>query len=271
MRLPGYRPDHKPSAEELRRAAAMIDAAERPVVFCGHGVVAAGAGTLLRELVEKADLPVASTLLGLGGFPASHPRSLGMMGMHGEAWVNQAIQEADLIVALGMRFDDRVTGKLETYAPRAKKIHCELDPAEVHKNVRVDVALVGDVGETLRALVPAVARKERRAWIDRIAASKGDCAVRDIQTMPPCGRLFAAHVMHDLWRITEGKALVVTDVGQHQMWEAQYYKLTFYPRRLITSGGLGTMGFARSPRPSARSSRGPTRRSGSSSATAVSR
>ncbi|HEY8089123.1 MAG TPA: biosynthetic-type acetolactate synthase large subunit [Polyangiaceae bacterium] len=243
VRLPGYRPDHKPSAEELRRAVAMIDAAERPVVFCGHGVVAAGAGTLLRELVEKADLPVASTLLGLGGFPASHPRSLGMMGMHGEAWVNQAIQEADLLVALGMRFDDRVTGKLETYAPRAKKIHCELDPAEVHKNVRVDVALVGDVGETLRALVPGVARRERRAWIERIAASKGDCAVRDIQTMPPSGRLFAAHVLHDLWRITEGKALVVTDVGQHQMWEAQYYKHD-YPRRLITSGGLGTMGFA---------------------------
>jgi acetolactate synthase-1/2/3 large subunit len=243
VRLPGYRPDHKPSAEELRHAVAMIDAAERPVVFCGHGIVAAGAGTLLRELVEKADLPVASTLLGLGGFPASHPRSLGMMGMHGEAWVNQAIQEADLLVALGMRFDDRVTGKLETYAPRAKKIHCELDPAEVHKNVRADVALVGDVGETLRALVPAVARKERRAWIERIAASKGDCAVRDIQTMPPSGRLFAAHVLHDLWRITEGKALVVTDVGQHQMWEAQYYKHD-YPRRLITSGGLGTMGFA---------------------------
>jgi acetolactate synthase-1/2/3 large subunit len=213
------------------------------VIFCGHGVVAAGAGSLLRELAEKAETPVASTLLGLGGFPASHPLSLGMMGMHGEAWVNQAIQEADLLVALGMRFDDRVTGKLESYAARAKKIHCELDPAEVHKNVRADVALVGDVGETLRALVPAVAKRNRRAWLDRIAASKGDSAVRDIQTLPHCGRLFAAHVLHDLWRITEGKALVVSDVGQHQMWEAQYYKHDF-PRKLITSGGLGTMGFA---------------------------
>ncbi|MGH7295449.1 MAG: thiamine pyrophosphate-dependent enzyme, partial [Polyangiaceae bacterium] len=243
VRLPGYRPDHRPGAEDVARAVALIDAAERPVVFCGHGVVAAGAGALLRELVEKGDLPVASTLLGLGGFPASHPLSLGMMGMHGEAWVNQAIQEADLLVALGMRFDDRVTGKLESYAPRAKKIHCELDPAEVHKNVRADVALVGDVGETLRVLVPAIARRERRAWRERIAATKGDSAVRDIQAMPPCGRLFAAHVMHDLWRITGGKALVVSDVGQHQMWEAQYYRHD-HPRRLVTSGGLGTMGFA---------------------------
>jgi acetolactate synthase-1/2/3 large subunit len=243
VRLPGYRPDHKPGAEDVRRAAELIDGAQRPVVFCGHGVVAAGAAGLLRELVEKAGLPVASTLLGLGGFPASHPLSLGMMGMHGEAWVNQAIQEADLLVALGMRFDDRVTGKLDTYAKQAKKIHCELDPAEVHKNVRADVALVGDVGETLRALLPAVAKRERRAWLDRIQSLKGDSAVRDIQTMPHCGRLFAAHVMHDLWRITEGKALVVSDVGQHQMWEAQYYKHDF-PRKLITSGGLGTMGFA---------------------------
>jgi acetolactate synthase-1/2/3 large subunit len=243
VRLPGYRPDHTPSASDLASAVAMIDAAERPIIFCGHGVVAAGAGELLREFAEKADAPVASTLLGLGGFPATHPLSLGMMGMHGEAWVNQAIQEADLLIALGMRFDDRVTGKLETYAKRAKKIHCELDPAEVNKVVRADVALVGDVHATLRALLPAVAKRERRAWRERIDASKGDCAVRDIQTMPTCGRLFAAHVMHDLWRITEGKALVVSDVGQHQMWEAQYYKHDF-PRKLITSGGLGTMGFA---------------------------
>jgi acetolactate synthase-1/2/3 large subunit len=243
VRLRGYRPELRARPEDLRRAVELIDAAERPIVFCGHGIVAAGASELLRELVERAGIPVASTLLGLGGFPATHPLSLGMMGMHGEAWVNQAIQQADVIVALGMRFDDRVTGKLETYAPRAKKIHCELDPAEIHKNVRADVALVGDVRETLEALVPAVARRERRAWLDAIRAMKGDSAVRDIQSMPHCGRLFAAHVMHDLWRITEGEALVVSDVGQHQMWEAQYYKHD-HPRRLITSGGLGTMGFA---------------------------
>ena len=243
VRMPGYRPEHRAGADQLKSAVDLIDHAERPILFCGHGIIAAGAGELLRELVEKTGIPVAATLLGLGGFPATHPLSLGMMGMHGEAWVNKAVQEADLIVALGMRFDDRVTGKLETYAPRAKKIHCELDPAEINKVVRVDVPLVGDVAETLRALVPAVAKGEHKAWLARIHALRGDSAVLDIQTMPHSGHLYAAHVMHDLWRITQGKALVVTDVGQHQMWEAQYYKHDF-PRKLITSGGLGTMGFA---------------------------
>ncbi len=243
VRLPGYRPEHRARPEDVRRAADMIDHAERPLLFCGHGIIAAEAGGLLREFVEKTGIPVASTLLGLGGFPATHPLCLGMMGMHGEAWVNQAIQDSDLIVALGMRFDDRVTGKLETYAPRARKIHCELDPAEINKNVRVDVPLIGDVADTLRALLTAVSAGKRTSWLTRINELKGDSAVRDIQTLPHSDRLFAAHVMHDLWRITEGKALVVTDVGQHQMWEAQYYKHDF-PRKLITSGGLGTMGFA---------------------------
>jgi acetolactate synthase I/II/III large subunit len=243
VRLPGYRPVHGVKQEDVKTAAAMIAAAERPILFCGHGIIASGASQLLREFVEKTGIPVASTLLGLGGFPATHPLNLGMMGMHGEAWVNQAIQEADLIVALGMRFDDRVTGKLATYAKRAKKIHCELDPAEINKNVRVDLPIVADVADTLAALLPAVTKRDRTAWVKTIIDLKGDSAVRDIQTMPHSGRLFAAHVMHDLWRITEGKALVVTDVGQHQMWEAQYYKHDF-PRKLITSGGLGTMGFA---------------------------
>ena len=243
VRLPGYRPVHGVKAEDVKTAAAMIDAAERPILFCGHGIIASGASQVLRQFVEKTGIPVASTLLGLGGFPATHPLNLGMMGMHGESWVNTAIQEADLIVALGMRFDDRVTGKLATYAKRAKKIHCELDPAEINKNVRVDLPIVADVADTLSALLPAVAPRDRKAWVKTIMDLKGDSAVRDIQTMPHSGRLFAAHVMHDLWRITEGKALVVTDVGQHQMWEAQYYKHDF-PRKLITSGGLGTMGFA---------------------------
>jgi acetolactate synthase I/II/III large subunit len=243
VRLPGYRPEHRPSADDVKRAAEMIEAAERPIVFCGHGIIASGASHLLLEFIEKTGIPVASTLLGLGGFPATHPLCLGMMGMHGEAWVNQAIQESDLIIALGMRFDDRVTGKLATYAKRAKKIHFELDPAEINKNVRVDLALVGDVAESLRAIFPAVTRRDRSKWVKTVNSMKGDSAVRDIQTMPHTNHLYAAHVMHDLWRITEGKALVVTDVGQHQMWEAQYYKHDF-PRKLITSGGLGTMGFA---------------------------
>ncbi len=244
VRLPGYRPEHRPSEQDVRRAAELIDGAERPIVFCGHGIIASGASALLLDFIEKTGIPVASTLLGLGGFPATHPLGLGMMGMHGEAWVNTAIQESDLIIALGMRFDDRVTGKLATYAKRAKKIHCELDPAEINKNVHVDLPLIGDVAETLRMLGPVVQRRDRKKWVQKINELKGDSAVLDIQTMPNTpGHLYAAHVMHDLWRITEGRALVVTDVGQHQMWEAQYYKHDF-PRKLITSGGLGTMGFA---------------------------
>jgi acetolactate synthase-1/2/3 large subunit len=243
VRLPGYRPNHRAAPAELERAAQMIAAADRPVIFCGHGVVKAGATELLLALVEKTGIPVAKTLLGLGGFPATHPLSLGMMGMHGEAWVNHAIQEADLLVALGMRFDDRVTGNVKTYAPGAKKIHFEVDPSELNKTVKVDLALIGDVKETLGALLGYLEKQDRRVWVDRIAARRGDAAVRDIQQLPSGGRLFAAHVIHDLWRITEGRALVVTDVGQHQMWEAQYYKHD-YPRKLITSGGLGTMGFA---------------------------
>src|SRR5690606_26189583 len=150
---------------------------------------------------------------------------------------------ADLIIALGMRFDDRVTGNLKSYAPHAKKIHIELDPAEINKNVKVDLALLGDVREILQALLPHVEGRDRGEWIGRIEALKGESAVIDIQHLPDSGKLYAAHVIHDLWRLTEGKALVVTDVGQHQMWEAQYYKHD-HPRKLLTSGGLGTMGFA---------------------------
>ena len=228
---------------ELDRAAALIDAAERPLIFAGQGIVRSGASRLLIELAERTGIPVSQTLLGLGGFPASHPLSLGMMGMHGEAWVNTSVQSADLIVALGMRFDDRVTGNLKSYATRAKKIHAEIDPSEIGKNVAVDVALLGDVRETIEALLPRVRRRDRARWLAQIAELKGEVAVRDIVTLPDRGKLHAAHVLHDLWRLTRGEALVVTDVGQHQMWEAQYYKHD-HPRKLLTSGGLGTMGFA---------------------------
>jgi acetolactate synthase-1/2/3 large subunit len=166
-----------------------------------------------------------------------------MMGMHGEAWVNTAIQEADLLIALGMRFDDRVTGNLKTYAPTARKIHVDIDPCEFNKNVHVHAAVSGEVGAVIREWMPAVTDNDRSAWINHITELKGDSAVRDIQNLPDDGHLYAAHVINDLWRITEGRAVVVTDVGQHQMWEAQYYKHET-PRSLITSGGLGTMGFA---------------------------
>ncbi len=243
VRLPGYRPEYHVAAAEIEQAAEMISTAKRPVIFCGHGVIKSASTDRLLELVERTNIPVACTLLGLGGFPASHSRALGMMGMHGEAWVNRAIQEADLIIAIGMRFDDRVTGNLKTYAPNARKIHIELDPAEVNKNVKVDLPLVGNARETLENLIPRVRAPEIAEWISHIDALKGESAVLEIQHMPDNGRLFAAHVVHDLWRLTEGKGLIVTDVGQHQMWEAQYYKHD-HPKKLITSGGLGTMGFA---------------------------
>ncbi len=243
VRLPGFRAKRRALPTQLERAVEMIHAAKRPIIFAGQGVIQAGATALLLELVRRSDIPVAATLLGLGGFPASHPRALGMMGMHGEAWVNSAIQESDLIIALGMRFDDRVTGNLKTYARNAKKIHVELDPAEINKNVVVDLPIIGDVKEVLQALLPNIEPRDRNEWLDHISQLKGHSAVIDIQSMPDDGKLYAAHVIHDLWRITEGKAIVVSDVGQHQMWEAQYYRHDF-PRKLITSGGLGTMGFA---------------------------
>jgi acetolactate synthase-1/2/3 large subunit len=241
--LPGYRPDLSPEAKTYESALELIENSKRPVILAGHGIMISGAMREVRELAEKAGIPVGLTLLGLGAFPASHPLNLGMMGMHGEAWVNQAIQDADLLIALGMRFDDRVTGNLKTYAPSAKKIHIEIDPSEINKNVKVDVALVGDLRETLHELLPHIAPVERKEWFDHIDRLKGDSAVRDIQNLPDNGHLYAAHVINDIWRETDGKAIVVTDVGQHQMWEAQYYKHED-PRTLITSGGLGTMGFA---------------------------
>ncbi|MEO5897793.1 MAG: biosynthetic-type acetolactate synthase large subunit [Vicinamibacterales bacterium] len=241
---PGWRHAATIAQEALAAAASLINGAERPVILAGNGVLISGAMAPLRTLAEQADIPVAVTLLGIGSFPASHPLNLGMMGMHGEAWVNVAIQEADLLIACGMRFDDRVTGNLRTYAPHARKIHIDIDASEINKNVRVDVALVGDLHATLEQLLPAIAANRREPWNQRIAANKGDAAVRDIQVLPDDGHLYAAHVINDLWRATHGSdTVVVTDVGQHQMWEAQYYHHDT-PRSLITSGGLGTMGFA---------------------------
>ena len=242
--LPGYRPDLSPAPKEYEEALELIHQAKRPVILLGHGAIVSGAMREVRDLVERSGIPVALTLLGLGALPASHPLNLGMMGMHGEAWVNHTIQEADLLIALGMRFDDRVTGSLKTYAPNAKKIHVEIDPAEINKNVKVDVALVGDLRDVLKEILPKVESIDRHEWLDFIDGMKGDSAVRDIQNLPDSGHLYAAHVINDLWRQTrESNTTVVTDVGQHQMWEAQYYKHE-EPRSLITSGGLGTMGFA---------------------------
>jgi acetolactate synthase-1/2/3 large subunit len=243
VRMPGYRPDLRALPEEFDRAIELIEQAERPLILAGHGVLMSGAMQALQEFVEKTQIPIAMTLLGIGGLPASHSLNLGMMGMHGEAWVNTAIQEADLLLAFGMRFDDRVTGNLETYAVKAKKIHIDIDPSEINKTVHVEVGIVGDLRETLESLLPRTPKKTHEQWLAHIDELKDESGSRDILGLPDNGRLFAAHVINDLWRFTEGDSIVVTDVGQHQMWEAQYYKHD-RPFTLITSGGLGTMGFA---------------------------
>jgi acetolactate synthase-1/2/3 large subunit len=242
-RLPGYRPDLRALPSEYQRAVDLINRARRPVILAGHGILISGASKQVLDFAERTQTPIAMTLLGISGVPGSHPLNLGMMGMHGEAWVNNAIQEADLLLAFGMRFDDRVTGNLKTYAPNAAKIHIEIDPSEINKNVKVDVGLVGDLRVVLEDLQPKLATNDHAPWLSHIREMKGDSAVRDIQNLPDSGHLFAAHVINDLWQLTGGVAVVVTDVGQHQMWEAQYYKHD-RERSLITSGGLGTMGFA---------------------------
>ena len=243
VKMRGYRPTPHAGKTDLMRAVDLIKAARKPVILAGQGVIQSGAMKEVRAFAELVDVPVAMTLLGLGGFPASHPLNIGMMGMHGESWVNHAIQEADLLLAFGMRFDDRVTGNTATYALNAKKIHIDIDPSELNKNIKADVAIIGDLRETLRDLLDILEPAKHGQWLKYIGSMKGDTAVRDIQSLPDNGHLYAAHVINDIWRITEGKAVVVTDVGQHQMWEAQYYRHET-PRSLITSGGLGTMGFA---------------------------
>jgi acetolactate synthase-1/2/3 large subunit len=245
-----YRPHPMLRAESssIQQAIELIKAAKKPVILAGHGIIQSGAEQQVIAFAERHHIPVASTLLGLGAFPTSHPLSLGMMGMHGESWVNHAIQQADLLLAFGMRFDDRVTGNLASYAPNAKKIHIEIDPSEINKNVKADVALIGDLRQTLDLLLPLLPNKQDASWISEVNAMKGDASVRDIINLPDNGHLYAAHVINDIWREAvaagrEKETVIVTDVGQHQMWEAQYYKHDV-SRTLVTSGGLGTMGFA---------------------------
>ena len=240
--LPGYRPPKHIPEVELKKAAALIKDAKQPVILAGQGVLMSDGMEILELFATKTQTPVAMTLLGLGALPSSHPLSLGMMGMHGEAYCNQAIQQADLLLAFGMRFDDRVTGNLRTYAPRSRKIHVDIDPTEVDKNVPVDLALMGDLTTVLTELIPLVGEYDHEDWKTQITEWKTETRERNIISWQENGKLHAARVIHDLWEITKGKAIVATGVGQHQMWTAQYY-LFDEPYRLITSGGAGTMGF----------------------------
>ncbi|MFN8482130.1 MAG: biosynthetic-type acetolactate synthase large subunit [Anaerolineae bacterium] len=243
IRLRGYRPRPRALSENMTQALDLIANAKRPVILAGHGIVLSDAYDEVREFAEKTNTPVALTLLGIGAFPRSHPLCIGVMGMHGEAYVNRAIQEADLLLAFGMRFDDRVTGTIKTYAPNAKKIHIELDPTEVNKNVKVDVPIISDLKTALEEMNPHVQPTDHSQWIAAIQEWARDTDARDILHQDHNGHLYSVHVIRDLWEATGGNAVTVTDVGQHQMWEMQYYNHD-RPRTLITSGGLGTMGFA---------------------------
>ena len=239
VELKGYRPRLYPDAEEVTKAAELINEAKRPVILSGHGVIIAQAFQELRELAEKANIPVITTLLGISGFPGSHPLYLGMPGMHGMYWNNLAIQESDLIIGAGMRFDDRITGRLKDFAPNARIIHIEIDPAEIGKNVRPAATLQGDARVCLRELNKHVQLVERPDWfahIDELKRAHPSITIRETPEVLP------QYVIKKLYEATGGDCYVVTGVGQHQMWAAQYFWFD-KPNSFVTSGGLGTMGY----------------------------
>jgi acetolactate synthase-1/2/3 large subunit len=240
--LPGYKPPASATESEVEQALELIAEAERPIILAGHGVTMSGANDELRELAERCQIPIAQTLLGKGCVAEEHPMVIGWMGMHGDAACNYAIQEADLLIALGMRFDDRVTGNLKTYSPNSKKIHVDIDPSELNKNVTVDVPIAGDLKTVLRQWLPELKQKSHPAWLNRIRDWHEDADERDILNNYDGEKLITAQVINDLWKFTDGNAINVSDVGQHQMLEAQYYPHQ-RPSMLLTSGGLGTMGF----------------------------
>jgi acetolactate synthase I/II/III large subunit len=243
VKLPGYRPRVRGTEDHVRRAVNLINASQRPVILAGHGVVLAGAHDELLAFAEKGNIPVSTTLLGIGGFRESHPLNLRMMGMHGEAWANHAIQSADLLLALGMRFDDRVTGTLSTYAQNAQVIHVDIDPAEIGKNVIADVGIVGDVKHVLRQFLPLTEHRQRSKWFAQIEEWRQESATRDILTPGNDETLSVPYVIDQIRASLNGsQATVVSDVGQHQMWAAQYFRHE-QRSRFFTSGGLGSMGY----------------------------
>ena len=242
VRLPGYRPRLRGAEQQIQRAVAFINESKRPVILAGHGIILSGAHDELRQLAEQGNIPISTTLLGIGSIPESHPLNLRMMGMHGEAWVNQAIQGADLLIALGMRFDDRDTGNLSSYAKNADVIHVDIDPAEINKNVLADVGIAGDVKAVLRQLLPLVEYRGREAWFAEIDDWQQEAKTRDILEHED-QTLHVPFVLREIQRQAGSENVtIVTDVGQHQMWTAQYFR-TERKNGLLTSGGLGAMGF----------------------------
>jgi len=239
MELPGYRLRPKGNARQISMAAQVINKSEQPVLYVGGGIISANASDELRKLAKKANLPVTMTLLGLGSFDQREPESLDMLGMHGSAYANYAVQQCDLLIAVGARFDDRVTGKLATFAPNAKIIHIDIDPSSISKNVRVDIPVVGDAKEILGELIKEVEFHERKKWFNKISEWKKKYPFRYDNTS---SRIKPQYVIEEVCHQTENSAIITTGVGQNQMWAAQFYKFT-RPRQLISSGGLGTMGY----------------------------
>ena len=239
VNLPNYDVPQGADPEQVQEAVQLIKEAQKPLILAGHGVIISRAYDELMELAEKAQIPVITTLLGISSFPETHPLSVGMPGMHGMAYASLAINEADLLLALGMRFDDRITGKLSAFAPNAKVIHVEVDPSEVHKNVRATVPLIGDLKKVLQQLVPAVEPKSHEEWVQRIEELRVE---HPLMRPKVTGELRPQYVIQALSQATKGNAVIVTGVGQHQMWAAQHYTFT-KQNSWITSGGLGAMGF----------------------------
>jgi len=235
--LPGYKPRGGGNLRQIQLAAEAINASECPVVYAGGGVITAGASEELRTLAREANLPVTTTLMGLGAFPEDAPLSLKMLGMHGTAYANYAMTESDLIIAIGARFDDRITGKIDEFAPKAKILHLDIDPSSISKNIPVDIPVVGDARFILTELNKLVSYVERKPWSDQIAKWKADCPLAYGD-----GGLKPQYVVEQICEATDGKAIITTEVGQNQMWAAQWYTYTM-PRSFISSGGLGTMGF----------------------------
>ena len=237
--LPGFQPPFTPDGGDMNRLISMLKKAARPLILAGAGVIHAGAHRELLEFVDRVQIPVTNTLLGLGGFPSDHPLFLGMCGMHGTYTANMAIQHADLLISIGARFDDRVTGRTRDFAPMAKIVHIDIDASEIAKNVPTDLPIVGDAREALKVLLSARLKPIGTPnWIEQLNQWKRDYPLWYTED----GSLKPQQVIEEMYRITGGKAVVTTDVGQHQMWVAQYFGFN-QPRRLVTSGGLGTMGF----------------------------
>ncbi len=239
VNIRSYKPTYYGHPGQIKKAAKLIAQAKKPVLYIGGGIITSGASLVLRALAEKIQAPVTWTLMGIGGFPATHKLALGMLGMHGTGYANHAIMEADLIIAVGARFDDRVTGRLDAFAPHAKVIHIDIDPAEIGKNVRVDVPIVGDARVVLQSVNKMINSRDHINWVHQLDDWRREHPSLDIRDS---NQLLPQYVVHQLYKVTRGEAIITTGVGQNQMWAAQYYWFD-KPNTFISSGGLGTMGF----------------------------